>query len=991
MGLQVRHIIKKVLFCFSTLLCLLLAAGCGKEGEETPTPAVVQYTLTYTAGANGAIDGASPQTVNRGGTASMVRAVPDDGYHFVSWNDGVTTPDRTDANVTANLAVTAEFAINQYTLTYLAGENGSIDGAYVQTVDYGNDGSPVTAVPAEHYHFVSWSDGVATASRTDRRVMEDISITAAFAVDQYTLTYTAEEHGSIDGADTQTVDYGGDGSTVTAIPTDGYHFASWSDGVKTARRTDRKVTEDLEVAATFVINQYTLNYTAGNNGAISGPSPQTVTHGQDGSPVTAAPAEHYHFAGWSDGVTTAERTDRKVTGNIAVTANFAVDQYTLTYTAEKHGAIDGVWSQKVDYGGNGSPVTAIPSDGYHFASWSDGVETARRTDRKVSEDLEVAATFVINQYTLNYTAEEHGAIDGATPQSVTHGGEGSAVTAVADRGYHFVSWNDGITTARRVDAKITGDLTVSAVFAVNTYTIGGNISGLVEGTQVVLENNGGDDLTIVANGDFVFATELLNGATYDVSVLTQPTSPNQTCTVTGGTGTVAEVDVTDIVVTCILNTYTIGGVVSGLPAGHQVVVRNNDADDLVISVNGNFSFATPLDDHSEYEVTVHSQPERPNWFCSVKNAVGALRGTNVTDVLIDCYPEAVLLAKAGIRKVKLNWNSQDFIEVTSNQVTFNLCRAQEKIAPEGFKDCQNLTAGVLETTVTNPHISSPLANDIPYWFQLEVQAADGRRTLSKVVMAIPFGGLNDTGIDWCADNQTNDDRDGTRTEKTEMCQALAAGYPGQDAFYGRDALARARNLDKTGSGSAGFDFTKLCRNGKAAGEGNCPPNPLPGSGTNNWSCTRDNVTGLTWEIKMDGGLHNPNYTYTWYNPDGAMNGGEAGVQNGGQCQGSGCDTQAYIKTINDAVLCGASDWRLPTKRELLSIVDNSSFKPAADVRFFPNASSSYYWSSSPSPEQADSAWQVYFLYGEALLNNKSERNHIRLVRGRAVTFGLDNP
>ncbi len=72
-----------------------------------------------------------------------------------------------------------------------------------------------------------------------------------------------------------------------------------------------------------------MTYTSGENGAIEGVSPQIVNQGGDGGPVTAVPSEHYHFVGWSDGVTTASRTDRQVTADLAVTANFAIDQLSL--------------------------------------------------------------------------------------------------------------------------------------------------------------------------------------------------------------------------------------------------------------------------------------------------------------------------------------------------------------------------------------------------------------------------------------------------------------------------------------------------------------------------------------------------------------------------------------------------------------------------------------------------------------------------------------
>ena len=70
-----------------------------------------------------------------------------------------------------------------------------------------------------------------------------------------------------------------DGSEVTAVPNTGYHFVDWSDGVLTAARTDTNVTANVSVTANFAINTYTLTYTAGANGTITGTSPQTVNHG----------------------------------------------------------------------------------------------------------------------------------------------------------------------------------------------------------------------------------------------------------------------------------------------------------------------------------------------------------------------------------------------------------------------------------------------------------------------------------------------------------------------------------------------------------------------------------------------------------------------------------------------------------------------------------------------------------------------------------------
>ena len=204
-------------------------------------------------------------------------------------------------------------------------------------------------------------------------------------------------------------------------------------------------------------------------------------------------------------------------------------------------------------------------------------------------------------------------------------------------------------------------------------------------------------------------------------------------------------------------------------------------------------------------------------------------------------------------------------------------------------------------------------------------------------------------------------------------------YPGQDADFGRDAQARAGTLTKVGAGRAGFDFTKLDSNGNALETNSAT-----------WSCVRDNHTGLIWEEKSDdGGLRDKDNTYTWYNTDSTTNGGNAGTQNGGICTGGiFCDTVGYVTAVNATGLCGASDWRLPTRGELTSIVDNGIFFPAAtiDGTYFRNTNANNYgnlsfWSSSPYVKGSDSAWSVDFADGSVIYYNKSRSDYLRLVRG----------
>ena len=148
--------------------------------------------------------------------------------------------------------MTANFAINTYTLTYTAGANGTITGLTPQRVDHGDSGTAVTAVPQAGYHFLKWSDGVPGATRTDV-ASATLDVTASFAIDVCTVTYAAGSGGTISGPSRQLVDYGTDATSVIAVPDPRYHFTTWSDGVLTAERRDLGVVESRDVTARFEI------------------------------------------------------------------------------------------------------------------------------------------------------------------------------------------------------------------------------------------------------------------------------------------------------------------------------------------------------------------------------------------------------------------------------------------------------------------------------------------------------------------------------------------------------------------------------------------------------------------------------------------------------------------------------------------------------------------------------------------------------------------
>ena len=157
------------------------------------------------------------------------------------------------------------------------------------------------------------------------------------------------------------------------------------------------------------------------------------------------------------------------------------------------------------------------------------------------------------------------------------------------------------------------------------YIIGGSVSGLI-GT-VVLRNNGGNDLSISANGAFTFSMSVAN--LYSVTVLTQPTG--QTCTISNSSGT-ASANVTNVNVSCATSTYKIGGTVGGLSGG-TLVLQNNGGDNKSLTANGIFEFTASISHNGAYNVTVLTNPT--NQFCSVTNGTGTATGT-VTTIIVDC-------------------------------------------------------------------------------------------------------------------------------------------------------------------------------------------------------------------------------------------------------------------------------------------------------------------------------------------------------------------
>ncbi|WP_423457973.1 DUF1566 domain-containing protein [Ottowia sp. VDI28] len=194
--------------------------------------------------------------------------------------------------------------------------------------------------------------------------------------------------------------------------------------------------------------------------------------------------------------------------------------------------------------------------------------------------------------------------------------------------------------------------------------------------------------------------------------------------------------------------------------------------------------------------------------------------------------------------------------------------------------------------------------------------------------------LNDTGQTKCY---------GVQNSFPTPVPCDSPGFPGQDLRYGRDAAQAAGQLTKVGGGAAGFDFTALDTSGT--------PQASPGNGH---ACVRDNVTGLIWSTQS--------VLNTWADAPPAAGYSRCGYTNTG---------------------ASAQDWRVPTRRELLSIVHRGVHNPSptVDTDYFPGTETSRpYWAAETYPTDTTHARVVFFSDGTAVIDNKGASRFVRLVR-----------
>ena len=282
-------------------------------------------------------------------------AIPNKGYHFTQWSDGVTDNLRTII-LTQDTVITAEFSANKYDISVtcdttqgsIAGVSGEFD--YMSNLTY-------RAIPNNGYQFSIWSDGVTDNPRTIV-LTRDTVITALYNINYYKVDFVDWDNSILKS---DSVEYLFAAVPPTDPAREGYTFIGWDKEVPS-------VTQDTVITALYNINYYKVDFVDWDNSILKSDS---VEYLSAAVPPANPTREGYTFISWDKEVSA-------VTQDTVIQALYSINRYTISVTCDSlQGTIEGA-SGEYDYLTQLS-YTAIPNVGYTFTQWSDGITDNPRT------------------------------------------------------------------------------------------------------------------------------------------------------------------------------------------------------------------------------------------------------------------------------------------------------------------------------------------------------------------------------------------------------------------------------------------------------------------------------------------------------------------------------------------------------------------------------------------------------------------------------------
>ena len=513
----------------------------------------------------------------------------------------------------------------------------------------------------------------------------------SFTSNHFEIQTTAnpEAGGTVSGAG---VYENGGTATLSATANYGYTFVNWTKGVSVAStNTSFSFTVTAATAGEYVANfnpiPYTITATANptNGGQVEGSG--IYNYGTTAT-LTATPATGYHFVNWTKNgtvVSTSANYSFVVNGSATLVANFAVNSYEITVSANPSagGTVTG--------GGNYNhfatcTLMASPNTGYHFVNWTkNGVEvsTSASYSFEVTAGGNYVANFQLNNYTI--TASAHPTVGGSVSGAGTFNHfETCTLTATANEGYTFVNWMKNgtvVSTNPTYGFTVTEAANFVANFQLNNYTItatanptaGGTVTGA--GTYNHFETC---ELTATANEGYTFINWTRNGV--EVS-----TNTTYSFTVTEAASFVANFQLNSYTITATANP-TAGGTIAGAGTYNhfetcELIATANEGYTFInwtkngveVSTNTTYSFtvteAASLVANfqlNSYEITATANP----------TAGGSITGAGTYNHFETCE----LIATANEGYTFINW-TKNGVEVSTNTTySFTVTEAASFVA-----------------------------------------------------------------------------------------------------------------------------------------------------------------------------------------------------------------------------------------------------------------------------------------------------------------------
>ncbi len=560
---QMRYAVR-VLFAALAQACLLLGlllpsaswampgqAGSAPEAQSASwrAPTVDRYTLTTPVVGQGSVTRDPNQGDYAPDQVVELTAVPDPGWVFAGWSGGATGTDLTiDVTMTGNLTVTATFSRDRYSLVILAAGQGTVARSPDQPLYYYGDEVVLTADPAPGWSLSHWS-GALTGSENPKTLTMtgNHSVLATFTEAEYTLTTQVVGQGSIQRDPDQPTYHEGDQVELRAVPAAGWRFVGWSGALsgsvnpKTLTITD----EDAQVTATFEVAEYSLTVNVAGQGQVTWSPQQATYHYGDTVTLTATPAQDWSFAHWSGGATGSQNPKTLViTGDTEVVAHFEPPRYTLTTQVVGQGSIQRDPNQATYYLDTEVELRAVPAAGWRFTGWSGGLSGSTNPKTlTITGDVQVTATFVRIEYTLDIEVVGQGQVTQSPQQQTYHYGDTVTLTAAHDPGWAFDHWSGDVGGSQNPKTfTIDDNMQVTAHFIQRGYTLAVQVvgQGSVERDPNLSVYHYGDKVKLTANPVLGWRFVSWSGA------LTGSDNP-QTLTVTGDaqvTATFARIEYT---------------------------------------------------------------------------------------------------------------------------------------------------------------------------------------------------------------------------------------------------------------------------------------------------------------------------------------------------------------------------------------------------------------------------------------------------------------